>query len=307
MKKIIKILLLSLLFSSCATNYEEREQEEFQKVQNLFKNEYHVVLGRNQFQMKYYEGDSHSLSLFPGEEIPKVLRTKEPIKYKSKYFKDIDFLQGNNEISLDRYNYFQVFANDNNEKERAKIPFFKNHNYPMFFMAIDYYGLRPYVLNELIYDKSKGNDFEKIEEIFDKYYNMTYQSQDWGWDCGLLDKRDYGKMISFMYVQDKKCVLKKDSYDNDSDIYSIDEVRKYGEKFEQYFSKERDFDKINWQEFLDYNNITPVLNFYARRTNRLSEKKARKILKKISPYYNKKTYIITLDAQDENGKWITVW
>ena len=30
---------------------------------------------------------------------------------------------------------------------------------------IDYYGLRPYLWSSLIYDKSKGNDFEKIEKI----------------------------------------------------------------------------------------------------------------------------------------------
>ena len=37
------------------------------------------------------------------------------------------------------------------------------------FYLIKHYNFGPYFVNEFIYDKSKGNDFAKIEEIFSKY------------------------------------------------------------------------------------------------------------------------------------------
>jgi len=41
---------------------------------------------------------------------------------------------------------------------------------------IDYYGLRPYLWSSLIYDKSKGNDFEKIEKIL----ILSFEAQNQG-------------------------------------------------------------------------------------------------------------------------------
>ena len=50
------------------------------------------------------------------------------------------------------------------------IPFFnKTTKSRLLLEIIDYYGLRPYLWSSLIYDKSKGNDFEKIEKILKKH------------------------------------------------------------------------------------------------------------------------------------------
>ena len=72
-----------------------------------------------------------------------------------------------------------------NDDKRSEIPFFNKKYSYNFFKIIDYLGLRPYVLNNLIYDKSKGNDFEKIEEILSKYiekdqirYSLSYFTGD---------------------------------------------------------------------------------------------------------------------------------
>ena len=59
MKKI-KIILFSILLYSCALNYEEYEEEEFQKIQDLFKTEYNLTLDRDKYKMTYINGPSHS-------------------------------------------------------------------------------------------------------------------------------------------------------------------------------------------------------------------------------------------------------
>ena len=314
----IKMILLSILLYSCMLNYEKHEKKEFKKIQNLFKKEYNIILDRNKYKMTYISGPSHSLSLFPKIEIPIVIKPKEPIKYKSKYYEK-DFIlnnisDGDNDFTI--YEGGKIYEGRNLiiinsllkdeediNKARAKIPFFNKTNYYTFFLIIDYFGLRPYVLNELIYDKSKGNDFEKIEQILDKYPGIVTFTQDEGWECGDLNKTNI--RTSFMFVQDDKCIVSGDSKDNYK--YSMEKIKEYGKRFEEYFSKERNLENINWDEFMKYNNITPIIQLYVVGRKRITKKQAQRILDEISPYYNKKTYIITIDAEDENGNLIFVW
>ncbi len=314
----IKIILLSILLYSCMLNYEKHEKKEFKKIQNLFKKEYNIILDRNKYKMTYISGPSHSLSLFPKIEIPIVIKPKKPIKYKSKYYEK-DFIlnnisDGDNDFTI--YEGGKIYEGRNLiiinsllkdeediNKARAKIPFFNKTNYYTFFLIIDYFGLRPYVLNELIYDKSKGNDFEKIEQILDKYPGIVTFTQDEGWECGDLNKTNI--RTSFMFVQDDKCIVSGDSKDNYK--YSMEKIKEYGKRFEEYFSKERNLENINWDEFMKYNNITPIIQLYVVGRKRITKKQAQRILNEISPYYNKKTYIITIDAEDENGNLIFVW
>ena len=65
------------------------------------------------------------------------------------------------------------------------------------------------------------------------------------------------------------------------------------------------------KEFLEYNNITPIINFYIYRntTDRrlIKKEEAQKLLMEMSPYYNKKTYLIILHTEDENEKGSYVW
>ena len=318
MKKI-KIILFSILLYSCALNYEEYEEEEFQKIQDLFKTEYNLTLDRDKYKMTYINGPSHSLNLFPGVEVPIVIRSKNPIRYRSKYYENDSRLRdisdvGNNDFTI--YKYGELYKGDDlriirdlleNEedidKARAKIPFFNKTNYYTFFLIIDYFGLRPYVLNELIYDKSKGNDFEKIEQILDKYPGIVTFTQDEGWECGDLNKTNI--ITSFMFVQDDKCIVSGNSKKDYK--YSMEKIKEYGKKFEEYFSKERNLKDINWDEFMKYNNITPIIQLNVVGRKEITKKQAQRILDEISPYYNKKTYIITIDAEDENGNLIFVW
>lgn len=74
------------------------------------------------------------------------------------------------------------------------IPFFnKTTKSRLLLQIIDYYGLRPYLWSSLIYDKSKGNDFEKIEKILKKHGIKYDEKVPVGvsgrtWVCGTMPK-----------------------------------------------------------------------------------------------------------------------
>lgn len=108
-----------------------------------------------------------------------------------------------------------------------------------------------------------------------------------------------------MFVQDDKCIVSGNSKKDYK--YSMEKIKEYGKKFEEYFSKERNLKDINWDEFMKYNNITPIIQLNVVGRKEITKKQAQRILDEISPYYNKKTYIITIDAEDENGNLIFVW
>ena len=93
---------------------------------------------------------------------------------KSKYLKlDSRIYYGSgytNIIYREKYNFFSSKRDEENS---------------VLFDLIKKYGFGPYFMNEFIYDKTKGNDFEKIEEILSKYieedqirYSLSYYVSD---------------------------------------------------------------------------------------------------------------------------------
>ncbi|NWO20045.1 hypothetical protein [Leptotrichia sp. oral taxon 223] len=102
--------------------------------------------------------------------------------------------------------------------------------------------------------------------------------------------------MSFIYVQDKECVVNKKSYKDNIDIYSLKGIEKYGKIFKEYFSQERNFVKIDWYEFMKFNNITPILIFDI--PDYLTKKDVEKLRDEITKHYNKKDFIILLQGTD---------
>ena len=147
------------------------------------------------------------------------------------------------------------------------------------------------------------HDFFKSEynlilskEDFDRYSGIKYDAQNVQWECGLLDKRDPGYSVDFIYVQDKECVVKKKNYKDEVEEYSLKRIEKYGKIFKEYFSQEKNLMKIDWYEFMKFNNITPILIFFI--PDYLTKKDAEKIRNEIAKHYNKKDFIILLLGTD---------
>ena len=189
---------------------------------------------------------------------------------KSKYLKlDSRIYYGSDYTNLLNEGKYKFFSSERDEENSV------------LFDLIKKYGFGPYFMNEFIYDKTKGNDFEKIEEVLSKYiekdqirYSLSYYVSD-------------NQIISF-FNENKSGYIENSLLNVDIDSEEYDKILEIDKKFTSYFSVERDFEKIDWYEFKKYLNIKPILCFVTR----LDKKELGKVKEAIKPYYNKDEYTI---------------
>ena len=189
---------------------------------------------------------------------------------KSKYLKlDSRIYYGSDYTNLLNEGKYKFFSSERDEENSV------------LFDLIKKYGFGPYFMNEFIYDKTKGNDFEKIEEVLSKYiekdqirYSLSYYVSD-------------NQIISF-FNENKSGYIENSLLNVDIDSEEYDKILEIDKKFTSYFSVERDFEKIDWYEFKKYLNIKPILCFVTR----LDKKELEKVKEAIKPYYNKDEYTI---------------
>ena len=189
---------------------------------------------------------------------------------KSKYLKlDSRIYYGSDYTNLLNEGKYKFFSSERDEENSV------------LFDLIKKYGFGPYFINEFIYDKTKGNDFEKIEEVLSKYiekdqirYSLSYYVSD-------------NQIISF-FNENKSGYIENSLLNVDIDSEEYDKILEIDKKFTSYFSVERDFEKIDWYEFKKYLNIKPILCFVTR----LDKKELGKVKEAIKPYYNKDEYTI---------------
>ena len=238
------------------------------KVIERAKNEYNFTMNRNDFEVKvightpgsFYEGGPH-------------YGARKKIVYKSKYFKELEDM------------YYEIRANnimgDNNS-------FFGDNGGTTILKIVVDFGLQPYILNSLIYDKTKGNDFEKIEQIFSKYgENITYKIKDNIWDCGGIGEK-FQRRYSLSYVKNINCI---EFEGEDPKTYDDKVMEEYDKKYREYFSKPRSFESINWEEYMKMLEVHPIIQFYLDGTKEETEK----LQKEIEPYYNKEILDIIIE------------
>ena len=258
--KTVKILVISVstffvliigLFLGYSIMHQMEEAKEVKKefisLIKEAKTKYNFTMNKNDYEiesMGYVGG-----SFFLGRPIYGV--KKKGISYKSKYFNSDGFFGRNGGSTL-----LEVASN---------------------------FGLQPYILNTLIYDKTKGNNFEKIEEIFEKYgEKITYAIKKNIWNCGGIGE-PFEQFYDLNYVNNKKCRKKNEKYE-DYDTYNLDVIEKYEKKYKKYFSTPRSLETINWEEYMKIHEIYPIIKFYFDGTKEEKEK----LQKEIEPYYNKK-------------------
>ena len=78
----------------------------------------------------------------------------------------------------------------------------------------------------------------------------------------------------------------------------VERLKMYGKKLEEYFSKPRNFEEIDWYEFMKFNNIHPIISIYV---GYFSKEKIEKIRDEIKPYYNQKDFTILFCYWVDNG------
>ena len=169
-------------------------------------------------------------------------------------------------------------------------------------------GLEKYIADNLLYDKSKGNHFDKIEEYLQKNRERIFK-------IFLSDPNDKGVRIYFdmdimyklpngeLYWQDQRSRINN---------YIIESLGEYGnenyvENKEKGFFKEKvKYEDIDWGKYIEYMEVYPVLymrveykdakdakddisNTEILNSSRNSEKLL-EIYKEMEKFYNKKTF-----------------
>ena len=214
-----------------------------------------------------------------------IMKKKGWTTYKSKYLYT-------NKPEYENVLIVENGANGAFLREKNPDDYYKKERLSLLLAVMDGLGFRKYVLNELLYDKSKGNDFREIEKIFDSYKDVKIFRRGDKW---YNDYTTYLEELLF-YNQDgeifgnssntflfyKKIVQKKDS-----DKF----LEEYGKRLEKYFSKKRKFEEIDWEEFKKYNELRLIVEF---EFENITEEELEKIRKKIKPYYNEEEVLIKL-------------
>ena len=166
-------------------------------------------------------------------------------------------------------------------------------------------GLEKYIADNLLYDKSKGNHFDKIEEYLQKNKERIFK-------IFLSDPNDKGVRIYFdMNIMYKLPNGNLYSYDRKMKINNhIEEsLGEYGnenyvENKEKGFFKEKvKYEDIDWGKYIEYMEVYPVLYMnveykytkdYISNIEKFSDsknsEKLLEIYKEMEKFYNKKTF-----------------
>ena len=270
--KTVKILVISVstffvliiglfLGYSIISQMEEAEEgkKEFISLIKEAKTKYNFTMNKNDYEIEVIGHKSGYVFKSP----PPVYGIKKKgISYKSEYFKKLEDM------------YYEITG-------YGTLEGFDDGRWLLKIVAD--FGLQPYILNTLIYDKTKGNNFEKIEQIFKKYEGkITYQIESNIWECGGIESQ-FEQSYNLNYVNNINCreKYKGSTYYN---AYNSEVMEEYGKRYEKYFSTPRSLETINWEEYIKIHEIYPVIEFYFDGTKEEKEK----LQKEIEPYYNKK-------------------
>ncbi len=251
-KILICILLLFFTMYSCRKIKQKLTGEKvFTEIVEVAR-ENNLILNKSDYKIVFLERIYNSGGLTYNDIYG--LKRKN-FKYKSQYFKS----------NLNYYGFSQHSIRSYRDKV-SEERFFSRLNW----LIIDT-GLTPYVLDEFIYDTSKGNNFKEIEKIFDSYGSWKIKFQ-WDRTAYLIcvDRNSEQEFEDYSTIPQKKCEERNDIVD-----------------YKKYFYKERELDKIDWEEYMKTFDYYPVLEFDATGEG-IGKKEVIEINKKIAPYFNKK-------------------
>ena len=265
---IFLVLIISLIIGYNIKSKIKEAKEGKETLINIIeeaKTKYNFTMNKNDYEIEVigYQGGYVFKSPPPIYGIK-----KKGITYKSKYFKELEEM------------FYEIRAN-NIMGERNS--FFGDNGGTTILKVIADFGLQPYILNTLIYDKTKGNNFEKIEQIFKKYEGkITYHIESNIWECGGIESQ-FEQSYNLNYVNNINCRKKSEGFEY-YNAYNSEVIEEYGKRYEKYFSTPRSLETINWEEYMKIHEIYPIIKFYFDGTKEEGEK----LQKEIEPYYNKK-------------------
>ena len=174
--------------------------------------------------------------------------------------------------------------------------------------SVDYFyllALEKYIADNLLYDKSKGNHFDKIEEYLQKNRERIFK-------IFLSDPNDKGVRIYFdMDIMYKLPNGELYWYDQRRRInnYIIKFLGEYGNenyvknKEKGFFKEKVKYEDIDWGKYIEYMEVYPVLYMKVeykynkdsifdneKFSDSKNSEKVLEIYKEMEKFYNKKTF-----------------
>ena len=166
-------------------------------------------------------------------------------------------------------NYYIAFI----KKYKPKLDYFKI--YDVYYGSFEdisfgllYRAEKKYIIDKLIYDKSKGNDFEKLDKYIQDNKERIFKiflEEDWQYGVDIKIKLNILGSIDF----DKK---KEEFYDFEGQNIkivdnSIEEIETFNsnyydlrdEREKLFFNKLIKFENINWDKYMSYMGEYPIL------------------------------------------------
>ena len=159
----------------------EEGKKEFISLIKEAKTKYNFTMNKNDYEIEVI---GHKGGYVFKSPPPVYGIKKKGISYKSEYFKELEDM------------YYEITG-------YGTLIGFDDGRWLLKIVAD--FGLQPYILNTLIYDKTKGNNFEKIEQIFKKYEGkITYYIESNDWECGGIESQ-FEQFYSLNYVNNINC------------------------------------------------------------------------------------------------------
>ena len=265
---------------------EKKAEEYLEQVSDMLERDFNVAIDRNLYKVEYVPMQGNNF------RVPQTYvmgKNRGFIAYKS------NCLYSNNS----EMEKVLITENDASFLTSNEKDYYKELRLSLFLAILDRLGFREYVLNNLLYDESKGNNFPEIEKIFGSYKKgKIYRSIYWWYN----DPIDY---LGELEYEDKKGNKSQKTQGNNGLLFynkilnfkDVDEqdafLKKYGERLRGYFNKKRKFEEIDWYEFMKYNHLKPRITFIFENATEDELKKLRKLIK---PYYNEEDVSIILET-----------
>ena len=131
---------------------EKKAEEYLEQVSDMLERDFNVVIDRNLYKVEYVPMQGNN---FYVPQTYVMGKNRGFIAYKSNY------LYSNNP----EMEKVLITENDASFLTSDEKDYYKENRFSLFLAILDRLGFREYVLNNLLYDESKGNNFSKIEKI----------------------------------------------------------------------------------------------------------------------------------------------
>lgn len=210
------------------------------------------------------------------------------------------------------------------KKYKPKLDYFKI--YDVYYGSFEdisfgllYRAEKKYIIDKLIYDKSKGNDFEKLdkyiqdnkERIFKIFLQENYDDKldlKIRIDMDIFESLDFNKSNNKFYLNPKDVYTIEDYIMKFSEESNPDYEYLRNERERMFFNKPIKYEDIDWYKYILFMGDYPALSLYVVENDNGNEwnktintsddpkkiEELKQLYKEFEQFYNKETFTFAI-------------